>query len=155
MPRFRLLPPLAFAFALLTCAASLKAAEIDGFELSPYFREQTRLLSPDGGVRAVVNAPGDFAPDRPTHLVIYALPNGNTIEQTLGCVTTPGMDWHFDIQHVAAQVRLVQKFTPGENVVVAAVEADTKSWPAWRNARPDNPARIRKIVNTIAAAVPG
>ena len=27
--------------------------------------------------------------------------------------TTPGMDWHFDIQHVAAQVRLVRKLTPG------------------------------------------
>ena len=38
-------------------------------------------------------------------LVLYATPNGNTIEQTLGCATAPGRDWHFDTQHVAAQVR--------------------------------------------------
>jgi hypothetical protein len=131
-----------------------RAAPLDGFQPSPYFDEQTLTLTPDQDVRVLVNAAGDFDPRRPTHLVLFALPNGNTIEQTMGCVTTPGMDWHFDIQHVAAQTRVVRKLCPDENVVVAAVEAATKSWPAWRKARPDdNPARIRKIVDAIAVSV--
>src|SRR5690348_1035429 len=89
---------------LVLLALTLRAAPIDEFKSSPYFHEQTLELTPDDGVRALINAPGDFNPNRPTQLVIFALPNGNTIEQTLGCLTTPGMDWHFDIQHVAAQI---------------------------------------------------
>jgi hypothetical protein len=139
---------------VLVPACTSRAGTLDGFESSPHFGEQVRTLTPDDGVRVLVNAAGDFDAKRPTHLVIFALPNGNTIEQTMGCVTTPGMDWHFDIQHVAAQVRLVRTLVPDENVVVAAVEANTKSWPAWRKARPDNPQRIRKIVDAIAATLP-
>ena len=142
--------------SMLARAGGAAAAPVERFEPSPHFNEQTLTLTPDDDVRVLVNAPGDFDAARPTHLVIFALPNGNTIEQTMGCVTSPGMDWHFDIQHVAAQTRLVRKLFPDENVVVAAVEANTKSWPAWRKARPaDNPQRIRKIVDAIAAAVPG
>jgi hypothetical protein len=141
-------------FALLT-ATTLHAEPIANFKPSSHFNEQTLDLAPDDGVRVLLNAPGDFDPTRPSHLVLFALPNGNTIEQTMGCVTTPLMDWHFDIQHVAAQTRLLRKLNPNENLVVAAIEANTKSWPAWRKARPDNPARIRKIVDAIMAAVPG
>lgn len=148
----------AFLAVLLPCflvAQVSLAREIPKFEQSAYFGEQTLTLTPDEGVRVLVNAPGDFDPVRPTHLVIFALPNGNTIEQTMGCITRPGMDWHFDIQHVAAQIRLLRKLTPKENIVVAAVEANTKSWPAWRKARPDNPTRIRNIVAAITRAAPG
>lgn len=144
----------ALLFTSLLCGI-VPAGVIDKFQPSPNFNEQTLALTPDDGVRVLINAAGDFDPARPTHLVVFALPNGNTIEQTMGSVTTPGMDWHFDIQHIAAQTRLLRTVTPDENVVVAAVEANTKSWPAWRGARPDAPIRIRKIVDTIAAAVPG
>lgn len=143
------------AAAVLLQTFSARGAAIDGFKPSPYFEEQTLELTPDEGVRVLINAPGDFDPARPTQLVIFALPNGNTIEQTLGCVMTPGMDWHFDIQHVAAQTRIVRKAMPDQNIVVAAVGADTKSWPAWRGKRPDAPTRIRRIVETIASKVPG
>ena len=66
-----------------------------------------RVLQPADGVRVVVNAPAvaAFDPRMPTRIVFYATPNGNTIEQTLGCRANPGLDWHFDIQHVAAQIR--------------------------------------------------
>ena len=144
-----------FLLVVLVLAVRASPTAIAGFSPSPHFAEQTLTLVPDDGVRVLVNAPGDFDPARPTHLVLFALPNGNTIEQTMGCATTPGMDWHFDIQHVAAQIRLLRQFTPDENIVVAALEADTKSWPAWRKARPDSPARVRGIVDTIAAKVPG
>jgi hypothetical protein len=146
---------IAFLAPLVVLTFGLHGAPIDGFKPAPYFEDQMLELTPDEAVRVLINAPGDFDPARPTQLVIFALPNGNTIEQTLGCVTTPGMDWHFDIQHVAAQTRLVRKAMPDQNIVVAAVGADTKSWPAWRGKRPDAPTRIRKIVDTIAARIPG
>jgi hypothetical protein len=140
---------------ILGIASPAGAASIDGFEPSPYFDEQTKTLRPDEGVRVLINAPGNFDPAKPTQIVVFALPNGNTIEQTMGCAITPGMDWHFDIQHIAAQIRTVRQIDKDENLVVAAAEAGTKSWPAWRGVRADAPERVRKIVDAIAAAVPG
>jgi len=122
--------------------------------LLPY-GETERTLTPADGVRAVVNTPGDFDPNRPTLLIFYTCPNGNTIEQTLGCKLEPGMDWHYDIQHVAAQGRKLRQLDRDENIVVAVLEADKKSWPAWRTARPDNGKSIRGIVDEVSRAVPG
>ncbi|MGB7159482.1 MAG: hypothetical protein WBD40_15550 [Tepidisphaeraceae bacterium] len=132
-----------------------RAEPIAGFEASGFLNEQEKQWTTDDGVRVLVNAPGDFNPARPTHLVLFALPNGNTIEWTLGARLEPGMDWHFDIQHVGAQVRKLRQVTPDENVVVALLEANTKSWPAWRKAHPDNPKRIRALVDQLSRAVPG
>src|SRR5262245_24292714 len=62
-----------------------------------------RAVDPDA--RIYINAPldADGKPARATRLVIFALPNGNTIEQTLGSKMVEGMNWHYDIQHVLAQ----------------------------------------------------
>src|SRR5687768_2559657 len=120
---------------VLACAVSIARAG-----------ESERTWTTDDGVRILINTPDDLDARKPTLLILYALPNGNTIEQTMGAALAPGMDWHFDIQHVAAQVRKLREINTAENVVVACLEADTKSWPAWRKARPDNAARIRRIV---------
>jgi len=116
----------------------------------PTEQQRTFTTAPDGSVRVILNTPGDFDPARPTQLIIFATPNGNTAEQTLGARLEPGMDWHFDIQHVAAQVRKLRKVDPSRNIVVACVQADTKSWPAWRKARPDHGAQIRAIVSELS-----
>src|SRR5439155_1465783 len=141
--------------ALLVLAAAAPVAPLAGFTSTDFHDEQQRTLAPDKDVRAVINAAGDYDPDRPTLLIIYASPNGNTIEQTLGAKTEPGMDWHYDIQHVAAQVRKLRQLDRDENIVVAVVEADSKSWPAWRKAHPDNARLIRDIVDQESRAVPG
>src|SRR5687767_12891222 len=86
--------------------------------------EAERTWTTDDGVRILVNTPDDLDPARPTLLILYACPNGNTIEQTMGARLEPGMDWHFDIQHVAAQVRKLREIEKGSNVVLACVEAD-------------------------------
>ena len=78
-------------------------------------------------------------------------PNGNTIEQTLGCAAIPGLDWHLDIQHVAAQVRRLRELTPTENVVLAVVEAEGLAWPTWRAKHTDHAARIRALVESLKA----
>jgi hypothetical protein len=128
---------------------------LPGFRKSPWFDEWVREEWVADGVRALANVPAGFDVKKPTRLVVYATPNGNSIEQTLGCATAPGLDWHFDIQHVAAQVRTLRAVTPGENIVLVGVEADGLSWPAWKKRYADGPARVRKVVDTIRGWAPG
>lgn len=75
-------------------------------------------------------------------VMIYALPNGNTLEQTLGCAKAEGLDWHYDIQHVLAQTRLLRTLTPEEPLTLVCAEAGGLSWPTWRTSRADGNARI-------------
>jgi hypothetical protein len=102
------------------------------------------------GVRVVVDRPSTASP-KPVLLIIYALPNGNTIEQTIGKAVKPGDDWHFDIQHIGAQTAFLREIITDRRVVVAYLENDKKSWPAWRKAH--NDVRIREIVDIIAQRV--
>lgn len=136
-------------------AVAPPAPAIAGFRLSPWFGEAVREEWVAEGVRALANAPARFDPKKPTLLVVYATPNGNTAEQTLGCAPAAGLDWHFGIQHVAAQVRRLRDVSPDENVVLACVEADGLSWPAWRRKYKDAPDRARKVVETLRGWVPG
>jgi hypothetical protein len=131
------------------------AAPLPGFRASPWFDERVREQWIGDDVRVVANAPAGFDAKKPTRLVIYATPNGNTIEQTLGCAMTDGLDWHFDIQHVAAQVRKLRAMSPGENIILACIETEGLSWPAWKRKSTDGPARIQKVVETLRSWVPG
>jgi len=141
--------------ALLACtAACASAAPLPGFHRPPWFQEAVREAWLENSVHAVMNVPADFDPARPTHLILFATPNGNTVEQTLGCRLENGADWHVDIQHVAAQTRLWRTLNPGQNIVLACVAAETLSWPAWRQARPDNAAAIARIVDTLRGWLP-
>lgn len=97
----------------------------------PGVGERTEVASLGGGVRAIVNRPAIVA-GRPTSLVIYACPNGNTAEQTLGGRPGQGVNWHYDIQQVLAQVRVARERDHAHNLWLAVVEADGLSWPAWR-----------------------
>lgn len=116
---------------------------VDGFDELAF----TSTAEPD--VRFHVNAPLDDngQPARATRLVIFALPNGNTIEQTLGCKLTDSLDWHYDIQHVAAQIRLLRKLFPDEQIVLICAEAKGLSWPAWRRSHELANERIAKLVD--------
>lgn len=149
---------------LLFCCAALPLGAIGaepankvprGYAAGPLAGEAVRTLLIEPGVRVVINLPTSLRPDRPTLLVVFALPNGNTIEQTMGCAPVPGLDWHFDIQHVAGQIRQHREVEPDRNIVVAYAEAETLSWPAWRKNRADAPGRIAAIVDQIAKAIPG
>jgi hypothetical protein len=90
-------------------------------------------------VKVCINSPpaADFAPGKTVQLIFYALPNGNTIAQTLGHQLQPGEDWHFDIQHIAAQTRFLRALSPHRAIVLVCLEAASKSWPAWRKAHGD------------------
>jgi hypothetical protein len=147
-----------FAALLAICGAGPVTTSatplLPGFRRSPWFDEQVREQWIDGDVRVLVNAAGNFDRSRPTRLVVFATPNGNTIEQTLGCGPAQGLDWHFDIQHVAAQVRRLREIVPRENVVLACVQAEGLSWPAWRKAHDDSAVRARQVVDWAKQLLP-
>jgi hypothetical protein len=94
------------------------------------------VLRLDRGVRVVIDRPSGLS-SKPILLAFYALPNGNTIEQTIGKALGAGDDWHFDIQHIGAQARFLREAIEDRAVVVAYLENDLKSWPAWRKAHGD------------------
>ena len=90
---------------------------------------------------------------KPVLLVFYALPNGNTIEQTIGKQLQPGDDWHFDIQHIGAQTRWLRHAITNKTIVVAYLEAGMKSWPAWR--KKYNDRRIAEILDGVRGIFSG
>jgi hypothetical protein len=129
------------------------------------FNEQITSLSIHPHVRIVINTP-PLDTNKPTHLILYALPNGNTIEQTAGRKTQTNEDWHFDIQHIAAQIRFIRHGTTSSassasrvsssggadsNYILAYLENAEKSWPAWRRAFDTNNTLIPQIVQTLRA----
>jgi hypothetical protein len=116
--------------------------------------EWAREIKTLDGVRIFIDAPSleSFSDDKPVELVFYALPNGNTIEETIGKKLSPGDDWHFDIQHIGAQTRWLRQVITNKTVVVAYLEANTKSWPAWRKTHPDR--RIAEILDEVCEIFP-
>ena len=92
------------------------------------------FLALDHGVRVVVNAPSaeQLSLPKKMKLIFYGLPNGNTIEQTIGKKLNPGDDWHFNIQHIGAQTRFLRQRITNEHLVVVYLENSLKSWTAWR-----------------------
>jgi hypothetical protein len=104
---------------------------------SPLFSEGFETLKLDRGVRVLIDRPDPLPIDKPVLLVFYALPNGNTIEQTIGKIPRPGDDWHFDIQHIGAQTQFIREVMTSRSLVVAYLENDLKSWPTWRKVHGD------------------
>jgi hypothetical protein len=106
----------------------------------------TEILHLDPGVRVLIDRP-EAPTSKPVLLVFYALPNGNTIEQTMGKAIEPGDDWHHDIQHIGAQTRFLREVIEDRSVVVAYLENDLRSWPAWRKKHGDG--KIPEILTAV------
>jgi hypothetical protein len=119
------------------------------FSASTNFGEMLREIKLPDEVRILINTPAQesFATNEPVLLVFYALPNGNSIEQTIGKKLQPGDDWHFDIQHIGAQTRWLRNVVTNKTIIVAYLEAGMKSWPAWRKKYSD--ARIVEILDGV------
>ena len=120
-----------------------------GFATSKHFGELTREFNLPDKVRVIINTPpaSSFATNKPVQLIFFALPNGNTIEQTIGKQMQPGDDWHFNIQHIGAQTRFLRNVLTNQTIVVAYLENSLKSWPAWR--RTNGNDRIPALFNAV------
>jgi hypothetical protein len=148
---------LLLSLVLVVCVSAASGKSIEGFTDKGQFHEQIRVFKFQPGVTATMVAPSVryFNPLKPTTLIIYALPNGNTTEQTIGKELATGDDWHFDIQHIGAQMRLLRAANPDRNLVIAYLETEQKSWPSWRRANTNNALLIAEMVTTLRAAIPG
>jgi len=91
--------------------------------------------------------------NKQTILILFALPNGNTTEQTMGKKTTGNDDWHFDIQHIKAQTAFLRQKLR-ENIVVAYLENNFRSWPQWKQKHFDYKSKIQHVVDTLYSIIP-
>ena len=125
--------------ALPPLPAKTNSTGFSGWKEVPALKERVAAFTLDPEVKVHVNAPvqESFTPGKKVLLIFYALPNGNTTEQTIGKVMKPGDDWHYDIQHIGAQTRFLRDLLKDRAVVVVYLEAPSRSWPAWRKAHGD------------------
>src|ERR1035441_2328558 len=135
--------------ALPPLLTATNVASVTSLLENPKYNERITSFTFDPEVKVCVNAPGQssFAPGKKVLLIFYALPNGNTTDQTVGKVLQAGDDWHYDIQHIGAQTRFLRDLIKDRVVVVVYLEANLKSWPAWRKKHGDD--LIPEIVITV------
>lgn len=101
------------------------------------------------GVKISFDEPEVINSKKSTIIVLYALPNGNTTEQTFGKIIGENEDWHFNIQHIGAQTKFIRKIDTTKNYIVAYLENELKSWPAWKRKCANSGDLITKIVATV------
>ncbi len=137
-------------YLLAGMSASSRAQRLPGFVATGKYHEQElSIKSQWENVSININAPIEFNPSRKTYLVFYALPNGNSIEWTKGKKMKAGDDWHFNIQHIAAQTRYVRNLDKKNTYIIVYLMAQQKSWPAWKRSTPDSIYQIKNIIDSI------
>ncbi|MEO5943915.1 MAG: hypothetical protein ABIP30_13425 [Ferruginibacter sp.] len=109
----------------------------------------------DGDIKITIDKPVDFKPGNKTILCFFALPNGNTTDQTIGKLLMPGDDWHFDIQHIGAQTAFIRQRLKKKNFVVIYLENNSKSWPAWKQKHPSYKEFIPHLVDSLSSLIAG
>ena len=100
-------------------------------------------------VKITIDIPSNYSSLKKTIIVLYALPNGNTTEQTMGKKIKEGEDWHFDIQHIKTQTTFVRNELKKENIIVAYPGNNYKSWPAWKTKHANYISEVQHITDTI------
>ena len=141
-----------FLATLLTVAAGSSQAQlISGFTATGLFNEQEMTIREQWkNVLININAPLQINSKHKTFLIFYALPNGNSIEWTKGKTMKPGDDWHFDIQHIAAQTRFVRSLDKKNNYIIVYLMAEQKSWPSWKRSTPNSIPLIKNIIDSLS-----
>lgn len=125
---------------------------VDGLaQIKPEPDELLTEFSPAKGVRAVIHRSRTLP--KKIQVAIYALPNGNSIENTFGRRLRDGIDWHFDIQHIGAQTRWLWKEAGRTDLVTVYLENAQKSWPTW--SRTHDPKEAHELLTSIRAQFPG
>ncbi len=141
-----------FLLFVISVYSAAQPTVLGGFQKSIYSDEQVKVFSspvwaPE--VKFHINAPSaaTFDPKKKVMLIFFALPNGNTIENTIGNKELTGADWHYDIQHIGAQTRFLRSKIKDANVVVCYLESNQKVWNRWRSKYPDS--TIKTLVDSV------
>lgn len=142
-------------YLLLGCVLFFLPSSVSGQLKAGSAKEESLELTnliPD--TRIVINAPCNDLINRklPTRVIFYALPNGNSIEQTAGKLIKKKNDpveWRFDIQHIAAQTRFLREKDLRYNYIVVYLEASMRAWSGHTAKYPDSPKLYNHLVDTI------
>ncbi len=108
-----------------------------------------------GDVKVTIDQPRVLKGNRELILCFFALPNGNTTEQTMGKKMQPGDDWHYDIQHIAAQTRFIRQQLKRKHFIVIYLENNYKSWPSWKQKHTNFRERIPELIDSLSGLIPG
>jgi len=137
---------------LLTCLVCLLTAQgLQGFKrVKNYNEQELAITGRHNNVTIIVNAPLHLRLNGNTYLIFYGLPNGNSIDWTKGKKVKEGDDWHFDIQHIAAQTRYVRSLDKKNNYVVVYLMTAEKSWPSWKRTFPGAKNEINNIIDSVS-----
>lgn len=138
---------LVLLLGILQCKRSPEALPNPGDTSSAQLSQYEMFYTSDS-IRVVIDRPDVIASGFITPLVVFALPNGNSIEWTMGKQIDGDDDWHYDIQHIDAQTRWLRE-TSGEQFVVAYLEAPAKSWPHWKRQQADPGGEILDLLELI------
>jgi len=136
----------------LTCCVNVSHSQIlkNFIETGSFNEQELWIKNGHDSVTINVNAPLHFNKKGETYLVLFALPNGNSIEWTKGKKMKPGDDWHFDIQHIAAQTRYVRNLDKRNNYIVVYLMANQKSWPTWKRTTENSKPKIKNLVDSLS-----
>ncbi|MDD3965750.1 MAG: hypothetical protein WC372_06455 [Candidatus Neomarinimicrobiota bacterium] len=138
-----------FLFVFLS---SLAAETLPGFKQNTRYGEQTKHFFILEDVEVLINAPGrdSLQREKETLLIFYACPAGNTIAQTAGKLLSEGDDWHYDIQHIAAQTRFLRQAMKNRNIVTVYLQNSDASWSRYDDKHPqDYRERIQGMVGEV------
>lgn len=86
----------------------------------------------------------------PVPVVYYALPNGSTIEQTMGRVPKDSASWKDGIQRIEAQSHWLRQNSNLQNLIVVYLEAGLLAWPAWKR---ENINNYRELILSIDSTI--
>lgn len=129
-----------FIFLLTVCCPTISyqqtGSQIDSFRIH-------------GDIKVTIDRSVTYKKNKRTIISFFALPNGNSTEQTMGKKMQPGDDWHFDIQHIRAQTNFIRQQIPEKNFVVIYVENIYKSWPSWKTKHPEFKTLIPHLVDSL------
>ena len=139
---------------LLSCLTSCKWTStnkvhpIPGFVESPYWKEQVMYFNYEPNVSVHINAPSaeNFDPNKPTRLMIFALPNTNRTHWCIGKMPMEGEDFRYQILHIGAQTRFIREHEKDYNFVTIYLEPNTRVWGKWRRAAEGRDIIIRELI---------
>lgn len=132
-------------------ATVVAQTRLPGFTESPQYAEQVMNFVYEPGVSVHINAPAaeDFNADKPTRLMIFALPNTNRTHWCIGKKKVEGDDFHFQLLHIGAQTHYIRQMDKEHNFVTIYLEPNTLVWGKWRRSAEGRDLIIRTLVEKL------
>ncbi len=136
-------------YCLAICCLLFLYSDVQAQKTFETYFQALKQITVDTGITLTIDEPAQLDNTKPTQLLIFALPNGNTTAQSFGKKIKEGEDWHFDIQHIGAQTAFIRDADPQTNYIVVYAENNLKSWPAWRRKFAKADLEIAKLVEAL------